>query len=184
MAEYQAAAQLSRARVLVTLLLAAASVSVLAALADWGIERLMFVIEGGGLLSCNFAGVDCGTFLWMVWFLPGGVVAALISACATLATLPSQQRFGNAQQKKSQRLLLAAVGPLCALHLAIALPFCMFFSSAFSPESIWPIAQLVFQWEVFAPIVVATLVGTLSFWAVLSTPWVVQPRGRAFSQQI
>lgn len=80
--------------------------------------------------------------------------------------------------------MLAAVGPLCALHLAIALPFCMFFPSAFSPESIWPIAQLVFQWEVFAPIVVATLVGTLSFWAVLSTPWVMQPRGRAFSQQI
>lgn len=171
MAELPFAAARPPGRFVVAIFVAALLVSIVAALTEWAITRLSFLIEGGGLVSCSIGqfGVvlDCHSARWLYWYLPGGLIAAAIATCV----LRSERsiRVGEpARATTISRLLLAVIGPGCALNLAIVTPFVVFYPSLFSPISMWGVAQLFFTWESITPVVVAAVLGTVAFWFVFT----------------
>lgn len=164
-------------RVFAVLGLMSILVAALAAAGDWMLDRAVYEFTGSGMVSCNATvfGVmlPCTVGFWVSFLVPGGLIAAAITAIA-FARVSVSSFTGSPRFVERDRNLIAVLGPAAMLQVTVCFPYSLLLTlwlmqgSAAHPDGIWEVASYVFYGERLLPYVLAALIGSVAFAAVLT----------------
>lgn len=164
-------------RVFVALALISLVVAAIAAASDWALERIVYEVTGSGMVSCNATvfGVmlPCTVGFWVSFLVPGGLIAAAITAIAFARTSASAFT-GSPRFVARDRNLIATLGPAAMLQVTVCFPFSLLLTlwlmqgSAARPDGLWEIVSYVTYGERLFPYVLAALIGSVAFAIVLA----------------